>query len=1012
MLPLLVWPLLNLAVTSLATVPAYPLKQSANGRYLVDSVGAPVLIVGDAPHSILANIGTNGWQTYFQNRGSNGVNNVWIELLCDEYTFGYGHESAANYGKDFYGNNPFTSTLSGSYYDLTTPNPAYWSNVDYVVAQAASNGVQCFLTPLDQGGWTQTSLANGTDQCYAYGQFLGNRYKNSPNIIWNLGNDFQYWTNATNEAMILAIADGIRSADSNHLLTVELNFPVSQSMNDPNWASRISINGVYTYYGTYDESQLAYNITNLPTLFLEAHYEDSNIGGALGTPNVLRRQEYWSLLSGCLAGHMYGNYWIERFDPAWVSHLDSTGMVQLTYFKNFFSSRTWYKLVPDTNHVLVTAGYGTYNGNLQPGNSDYATAARTTDGTLAVVYTPVNHTLTVALSGFTGNVTAQWFDPTANTFTAIAGSPLANTGTYNFTPPANNAAGDSDWVLLLETAPISAFSAAPTNGVGPLLVSFKDNSTGTITNNLWDFGDGSTTNFTAPTDLAHLYSTGGVYTVKLIASGPAGVSTNTQTDLISVLESFTDWQLRYFGCTDCPQAQPDADPLGKGLSNTNQFLAGLDPTNSASVFRIISVAQDGIDMVITWRTAGGRTNAVMAGSPGDAGYNTTDFQDISGPIVISGTGDMVTNYVDVGGATNGPSRFYRVWLMPATNGVAAVASFTAWPTNGAAPLLVSFTDTSTGPINSSFWDFGDGSLTNFAAPTDVTHLYSTSGVYTVTLVASNAAGVSTATQTNLISVLEPFAAWQLKYFGCTNCPAAAGTADPDGDGANNADEFLAGTVPTNAASVFRIISVAQNGHDIVITWQTAGGRTNAVQAGNTGNDGYRTNSLQDISGSVIISGAGDVITNYVDVGGATNTPARFYRVRLAPAGVPPVTPFQIWQSSYFGCTNCPQAAATADPDGDGQDNQTEFLTGTDPTNGASAFRIVAVAREGDNIRVTWDSGAGRTNLVESADGLISGYSAVSPQLLVGGSGVVKMDYVHVGGATNTPVRFYRVRWLP
>jgi hypothetical protein len=459
-LPMLCWLLLSQVVISQAATPVYPLKQSANGRYLVDSVGAPVLIVGDAPHSILANIGTNGWQTYFQNRGSNGVNNVWIELLCDEYTFGYGHESAANYGKDFYGNNPFTSTLSGSYYDLTTPNPAYWSNVDYVVAQAASNGVQCFLTPLDQGGWTQTSLANGTDQCYAYGQFLGNRYKNSPNIIWNLGNDFQNWTNATNDSVILAIADGIRSVDSNHLLTIQLNYPVSQSMNDPNWASRISINGVYTYYGTYDESQLAYNITNLPTLFLEAHYEDEDVGGALGTPNVLRRQEYWSLLSGCLAGHMYGSYWIDRFDPAWVSHLDSPGMVQLTYFKDLFSSRAWYNLVPDTNHVLVTAGYGTYNGNLQPGDSDYATAARTPDGTLGVVYTPVRHTLTVALSGFTNNVTARWFDPTANTFTAIDGSPLVNAGTYNFTPPANNAAGDSDWVLLLETEGGQPLSAA------------------------------------------------------------------------------------------------------------------------------------------------------------------------------------------------------------------------------------------------------------------------------------------------------------------------------------------------------------------------------------------------------------------------------------------------------------------------------------------------------------------------------------------------------------------------
>ena len=43
---------------------------------------------------------------------------LWIELLCNSYTFGYGTEGTPNYGRDVNGNNPFTSTLGGGFYDL------------------------------------------------------------------------------------------------------------------------------------------------------------------------------------------------------------------------------------------------------------------------------------------------------------------------------------------------------------------------------------------------------------------------------------------------------------------------------------------------------------------------------------------------------------------------------------------------------------------------------------------------------------------------------------------------------------------------------------------------------------------------------------------------------------------------------------------------------------------------------------------------------------------------------
>lgn len=474
--------------------PTFPLHSAANGRYLVDRNGTAFLMIGDAPHALVVDLDLADETAYLVNRKTNGFNSLWIELLCDSYTGGPGTEESptlrerlqswlrhttvgrANYGHDINNNNPFTNTLAGGYYDLTTPNPAYWAHVDRLAQTAATNGLQCVFTPLDQGGWMKTALANGTSGCNEYGRFLGNRYKDYPNIFWCLGNDFQDWSTATNDAVILAIANGIRSVDTNHPMTIELDYLVSDSLADPQWAPEVSVNGIYTYYMPYVESLVGYNRANYaPCLFLEGNYEfENNNGRQPPSPLVLRVQEYWSLLSGCLAGHMYGNHYTWTFTGGWQSHLDTAGVAQLKYFENFFTNVSWFDLVPDQSHKFVTSGYGTFDTNkdfLLTAN-DYVTAAQSRDGTLGVVYCPKNTTVTLCLTNFTGPVAAKWYDPSAGTYTAVAGSPFANAITAtNVATPGNNAAGDPDWVLLLKagssTANLRKLSRSFANSVPP-----------------------------------------------------------------------------------------------------------------------------------------------------------------------------------------------------------------------------------------------------------------------------------------------------------------------------------------------------------------------------------------------------------------------------------------------------------------------------------------------------------------------------------------------------------------
>ncbi|HEV2209142.1 MAG TPA: PKD domain-containing protein [Verrucomicrobiae bacterium] len=81
--------------------------------------------------------------------------------------------------------------------------------------------------------------------------------------------------------------------------------------------------------------------------------------------------------------------------------------------------------------------------------------------------------------------------------------------------------------------PVANFSASPTRGTWPLLVSFTDNSSGTITNDLWNFGDGTITS-TVPGNITHLYQAAGTDTVVLTVSGPVGTNTLTRIGYIIV----------------------------------------------------------------------------------------------------------------------------------------------------------------------------------------------------------------------------------------------------------------------------------------------------------------------------------------------------------------------------------------------------------------------------------------------------------------------------------------------
>ncbi len=431
------------------------LKASPNHRYLVDQNGSPVLLAGDSPHAMFVNLNSTDLETYLSDRHARGFNILWVESLCSDYISNC-RSDLSTYDRI----KPFTSGTDQTNFDVTTPNPAYWSRVDSYVNAASSHGLIVLFDTWETGALMPLANANGNSKMRSFGAFLGNRYKNFPNIIWITGNDFQTWTNSTDNALMQNLMAGIASADTNHLQTTELDFYASGSLDNALLAQYTTLAGAYDYYCSYGETLSQYNQPGpVPVFFLEGYYEGdiTTLGNTGNDDRTLRAQEWRAALAGATSGQMWGSQGIYSLNNGWQNFLNTNATAQFGLMNTFLRAMQWYNLVPDQNHTIVTAGYGTLdateNNNSCVNTNNYVTTSYLADGSASVSYTPFSANLTVDLSKFRNDVTARWYDPANGSYQTVSGSPFSKTGgSHVFSTPGSNSGGDSDWVLVL-TAP-------------------------------------------------------------------------------------------------------------------------------------------------------------------------------------------------------------------------------------------------------------------------------------------------------------------------------------------------------------------------------------------------------------------------------------------------------------------------------------------------------------------------------------------------------------------------------
>lgn len=96
-----------------------------------------------------------------------------------------------------------------------------------------------------------------------------------------------------------------------------------------------------------------------------------------------------------------------------------------------------------------------------------------------------------------------------------------------------------------------------------------------------------------------------------------------------------------------------------------------------------------------------------------------------------------------------PKPAYFEFAIQCGTSPAPVANFTADPRAGVAPLVVQFTNQSTGGITTYAWNFGDGATSNSPSPE---HTFAQAGSFTVSLTVTGTNGTDTETKTGYITV--------------------------------------------------------------------------------------------------------------------------------------------------------------------------------------------------------------------------------------------------------------------
>ncbi len=393
------------------------LRVSDNGTYLQHENGTPFFWMGETGWLLPERLDRSEASYYLNGCREAGYNVVQVQTINGVPAINFYGQLSNSDGWDFSEINK-----KGVY--------GYWDPMDYIIKQAENQGIYIAMVPI-WGGLVKAGLMS-VDDAKAYGKFLAERYKDSPNIIWVMGGDVK---GDINPDQWNAMARTIKSIDKNHLMSYH-PFGRTSSINWFHNAEWLDFNMFQSGHRRYDQvrgdgddtAQAAQAEDNWryveaglamkprkPIFDAEPSYEE--IPQGLHDPSQpwwkapdVRRYAYWAVFAGAF-GHTYGhNSIMQMLKPAnvggygavktWYEGMKDPGFNQMKHLKNLILAFPFFERVPDQS--IIAGENGTrYDRLIATRGNDYL-----------LVYNYTNRPMEIDLTKISGKKkNAWWYDP-------------------------------------------------------------------------------------------------------------------------------------------------------------------------------------------------------------------------------------------------------------------------------------------------------------------------------------------------------------------------------------------------------------------------------------------------------------------------------------------------------------------------------------------------------------------------------------------------------------------------